>query len=284
MRFPLCTAAGLLGLITLLPSTSSAYCRTTTYPGEASGCPEECETRGIPLYWPSKALDYTLNQRPFPDLDDERLRGLLRESFGAWEQVSCADGPAGLDIQQQPGTTDLTAGPQELEPNDNVIAYLPRDEWRDDRSAFAITKIWFNARNGHILGADMLFNGNLNPFFDCPAPAGCPAETATDFRNVATHEAGHFLGLAHSEIKDSTMWCDATKGEVRKRDLHADDRAGLCAIYGDSVWQGPATSGRRGSSSGCSVGFPAQGGQSSGLGLLLLLPAALWARGRRRRG
>src|SRR5687767_14127173 len=109
MRFPLCSAAGLLALFTLLPSSSSAYCRTTTFEGQPSSCPEVCETQGLPLYWPTRSLSYVINERGFPDLNDSTLRGILRTSFGAWEDVSCDGDSVGLTIAQQSGTTPLQA-------------------------------------------------------------------------------------------------------------------------------------------------------------------------------
>ena len=281
MRFPLCSSVGLLALGTLLPSPSSAYCRTTTFEGRPSSCPELCETQGIPLYWATRDLDYTLNQRGFPDLDDSALRGILRTSLGAWEGVTCDDGDTvGLSIQQASGTTNLQAGPKEQEPNENVIAHLTPSEWQDDRRAFAITKIWYNNRNGQILGADILFNGNMDPFGICP-PGGCPADQITDLRNVLTHEAGHFLGLAHSDVEESTMWCDAAPGETTKRDLAPDDRAGLCAIYADGVWRGPGPDSQSTAGGGCSAGSPASRGSWGWVGLLSLAPFALLSRRRR---
>jgi len=248
---------------------------------------------------------YSLNDRGFPGLSSEELRALLDSAFSPWEAASClpptaaggdagrpnydAGGertPIGLTITQNEHTTSLSAGPQELEPNENVIAHLSRSEWTDDRRAFAITKIWYNARNGHILGADMLFNGNMDPFGTCP-PAGCSDNEITDFRNVATHEVGHFLGLAHSDVDDSTMWCDASPGETTKRDLAADDVDGLCSIYAEGVWPGPGAAGRSTSASTCSLQSAAGAGHggSSGHGaaLVALLPLGLLAARRRRR-
>lgn len=284
MRFRLCSAAGLLALFTLFPSPGAAYCRTTTFEGQPSSCPEICETQGIPLYWPSKELRYRLNQRGFPGLSDSALRGMLATSFGAWEDIRCDGGdPIGLRIVQEQQTSSLLAGPQELEPNENVIAHVPPREWTDDRRAFAITKIWYNARNGHILGADMLFNGNMDPFGTCPPESGCPNDDITDLRNVVTHEAGHFLGLAHSDVEESTMWCDARPGETTKRDLAPDDAAGMCAIYADGAWLGPGTTGQHSVSDTCSVQGGAGSRGGAGLGALLMLaPLALLGRRRGR--
>jgi hypothetical protein len=115
------------------------------------------------------------------------------------------------------------------------------EDWQDDPRAFAITNLRFNSRTGHILGADMLFNGGKDPFTRCDEDA-CAGGQGTDLPNVVTHEAGHFLGLAHSDDPESTMWHDAKADDTDKRSLEEDDRAGICAVYGPGVEPGPPPS------------------------------------------
>lgn len=54
-----------------------------------------------------------------------------------------------------------------------------------------------------------------------------------DFRNIATHENGHGIGLGHPDntCTDETMYAFATEGEDTKRDLHAGDIAGVKSLY-----------------------------------------------------
>jgi hypothetical protein len=230
----------LLALAGGRPSSASAYCRTRTVKPVASSCPEACQTEGLPLYWPTRELGYLLNERGLPDLPTATVREILEESFGAWQAVRCEDGePIGLSIEQLPGFSALAIGPQLEEPNDNVIVHIPADEWDDDPHAFAITKLWFRRHSGHIIGADMALNGAMDPFGICPEGRGCVQDELADLRNVVTHEAGHFLGLGHSDDPDATMWCDAAPGDVDKRDLSADDAAGLCNIYGPNARPDP---------------------------------------------
>jgi MYXO-CTERM domain-containing protein len=97
-----------------------------------------------------------------------------------------------------------------------------------------------------------------------------------DVQNTVTHEAGHTLGLAHSSDASATMAASAPAGETAKRTLHADDLAGICAIYprgaqtttslGDPIRLEPA-----GSGCGCSSG---RGGLASALWPLLLVALA----------
>ncbi|MDB4987842.1 MAG: hypothetical protein JWN04_3020, partial [Myxococcaceae bacterium] len=74
------------------------------------------------------------------------------------------------------------------------------------------------------------FNGALMPLAICADEDSC-ARDAVDLQNVATHEIGHFLGLAHSADARATMWCAAERGDHEKRTLESDDELGLCAMY-----------------------------------------------------
>lgn len=218
-------------------SKAAAYCQTTTSPKQAKSCSEECITEGFPLAWPNADITYFFNERGFPGLEDAELRRIFEDAFGAWEDVTCDGKPVGLNLSAARGTTSLTVGPKEgpnKEPNESVISHLTAAEWAaldNDENAFALTAIWFDRNSGRILGADMHFNGRMDPFGVCPT-AGCSLnQHLTDLPNVATHEAGHFLGLAHSQTGDATMLCDAEARETNKRTLASDDEKGLCKVY-----------------------------------------------------
>jgi MYXO-CTERM domain-containing protein len=85
-----------------------------------------------------------------------------------------------------------------------------------------------------------------------------------DLRNTVTHEAGHFVGLAHpcgdpsgpscqqsppaGEVpySDRTMYPTTSAGQISKRTLSVDDVAGVCAIYPPASGCGCGTSGAPG--------------------------------------
>jgi hypothetical protein len=226
--------ASLLGCVLLgLPGAAQAFCRTTTVERPPGMCPETCITEGRPLFWSVPDAGYTLNQRGFPDLTDSEVRAVMARAFGHWNVIVCDDGrPIGLDIQGYPGTTSLEVGPEEAEPNANVIVYFSAERWQEENLsdvAYALTAVWYRPSSGELLGADMHFNGAMGTYAICD-DFGCePGQV--DLENVATHEAGHYIGLAHSEVVDSTMYCSASPSEVSKRTLAADDIAGACAVY-----------------------------------------------------
>lgn len=267
-------------LVLLGASSAQAYCRTHTLDPAASTCPESCPELGLPLAWPTPNLEYVFNDKGFPGIADEDLRSIIATSLGTWEKVRCDGRSVGIDSEAAAATTPLTVGPEGQEPNENVIVHFDASAWNAQSlpsMAFAITAVWFNSKNGDILGADMMFNGRMDPFGEC-ADTGCSgSDPRTDLRNVATHEFGHFLGLSHSAVDGSTMWCDAEPQEVTKRSLAADDIEGLCDIYPPGEAFAALKSGK---SSSCSLQPDGAGGVPWAA---LFVPLALFWR-RRRRG
>jgi hypothetical protein len=90
--------------------------------------------------------------------------------------------------------------------------------------AVAVDVFFFSTPGFQIFESDMVFN---------PATNFSTLLTANrqDIQSVATHEAGHGVGLDHSPIVGSTMYPATASGASHPRTLSSDDIAGLRSLY-----------------------------------------------------
>jgi hypothetical protein len=224
----------------------------------------------------------------------------IQRAFNSWQTPSCTN----LRFNQLPDTPVKEVGydPSAGSANLNTVQFMtvscdqvvdPADPcWSENScdgkyecfgqgtSVVALTHTFSDPSDGHLLDSDIEANAVDYSF---SAEAGDPLPGTIDVQNTITHEAGHFIGLAHSceagqpcpdDLKDTTMyWQQSTLGETVKRTLKQDDIDGLCSIY-------PVDGGSGG---GCQASPGAgTGGSLAPLLLLLLalLPLAPWAKSR----
>ncbi len=79
--------------------------------------------------------------------------------------------------------------------------------------------------SGSVNSATVYLNEENYDFTDTP---GMTIGNQVYLKDVVTHELGHFLGLAHSEVLNSTMFFSNFPGQS---DLSSDDRAGIRDKY-----------------------------------------------------
>ncbi len=194
----------------------------------------------------------------------ERLLAEIQAGFAVWNDVECSPlemkflGRTPISAQESYGTSNRrddrgTACAWDDEaclnaetstslglcgPSDppvcehaNIVVFRPFD-WPvhyASSTAFAITSVNVDPDTGQIVDADVEFNLEFQPL-GVDEWSTTPSQTV-DIRTTAAHEAGHFLGLDHSEVQESTMYRRAAPGETNKRDLLDDDIEGLCSIY-----------------------------------------------------
>ena len=277
------------------PERASAWCRLTTsrrQPTAAEPCilPDtSAEPPELFLAWRRRCSGIALSvTSPSSDLTESEVVGIFERSLDTWNRVQCGGSPLGVDLTVMNQTSTCDA-PLYRDDGGNVNSVQFVVDWGArmyDPNAFALTTVWHRRSTGEILDADMDINERRGPYGICPID-GC-IERTVDLENVVTHEMGHYLGLAHTQEAEATMFASAVAGETLKRDLHADDIEGLCAIYPPGEPAGECNFTPRGGldldcDTGCGVAAPGSGGRpapTSAAWLTLLGLAALSLRRR----
>lgn len=154
-----------------------------------------------------------------------------RASFETWENPP----EIGISFSYR-GLTNLQ--PFDFFDNTNTIGFTPTERMVElglSRTALAVTSWLTISGAGNIAESDIVVNPGYS-WTDTPARGGW------DFRSMMVHEAGHFLGLGHSNVGrvrgerllagSSIMWpFSFGRGETIGRVLTADDIAGASVLY-----------------------------------------------------
>ncbi len=237
-------------------ATARAYCRESTCDMSAQPCAVDahgCQVEGKQLSWPAGMLSMGISSRAsrLRGISQAQLGQLVTKALGTWASATC---PGGGHPSIHAEVLLLTAGMIEFDPtgaNDNVVELLD-SAWPYEASSVGKTLLAFDQDTGEMLDADIALNSAKYPFVT--------SGDGIDLVAVLTHEVGHALGLAHSDVAGATMQPETRGfGTSELRSLESDDRAGICAIYPpthDPVSK-PAGSAATGSAApsnaGCSV-------------------------------
>jgi len=181
----------------------------------------------IPVSW-------WMNQDGSQDVHPDDCEAALKNSFQTWQNVSGAY----IEFSYN-GKTDTGKDMFGRRDGINLLVW-EEDTWPQELGdAIAVTQVASEPNpkkegeeeTSRIVDADILFNGvNYKWAID-------GSGNKMDIQNVATHEIGHFLGLADlDDNQNATMYGATQEGDLHSRDLDADDKAGTQAIYpGDTV-------------------------------------------------
>lgn len=219
----------------LWPAKAEAFCRTTTVAvvSDFQPSPTRCWDQGTPLYWRRPCIGYGVQRDASRQVSFDDAANILAQSFTKWTGASCPSGGSGrsrasIDIRDLGAVACDTIGYNQTGANQNVIVF--RDSaWphNDTNNTLALTTVTFNPNTGEIYDADMEINSHDQQItLVDPVPAN-----SYDFASIVTHEAGHFLGLAHSGLSHATMYASYTPSSTAMRELTSDDIAGICAAY-----------------------------------------------------
>lgn len=231
---------------TLLARTALAWRQYTT-------------TEGLPMHWPASAspkLAYGIDVTGLSQdgLAPVAVAAAIDASFGTWQAVACpvcttdaATVPctaANACVVRSVGLGFADLGPQNPQaiglgcqatsasacvpaPDGNQILFIHNsDAWPFGSQIIAMTVVTATADAGEIVDADVALNAGGVAF--CLDECG-PGKI--HLGAVIQHEAGHFLGLDHSEQPDAVMFARPPAQTVAMASLTADDIAGVCAAY-----------------------------------------------------
>lgn len=225
-----------LGLALLLAAPSAAaFCRTNTCDPDdpTQGCTTDangCLQGGLPLRWGGMCVTFDIQEdaSPLRDVTFDDASRVISDAYVTWMRADCGGG-------QTPKLRVIDLGPVECDrvefnevKKQNANIWIFRDQrwpYRDTGHTLALTTVTFNIETGEIFDADVEINTAQN---DISLDA---TRAEADLPSIITHEAGHFLGLSHSNVRGSTMSASYAIGDTSLRTLHPDDVAGICDIY-----------------------------------------------------
>ena len=162
--------------------------------------------------WPKTALSYKwLNSTP--DLTASRQRQILQEAFSRWSSV-CAITFREVQINE---ASDLSVGFYRASHGDGS----PFDD-AGGPDGNTLAHGFFPPPVGGQWAGSLHFD-EFETWKDQPGGMGIR------LYNVALHEIGHLLGLAHSQDTNAIMYAYY---DENRNDLRADDIAGIQSLYG----------------------------------------------------
>lgn len=218
----------LAGLLLLSPPVA-AYCISTVCDDDRGLCGYEAfQPQHDPckqtLAWQRSCIGFAVHEGNSSQISSGRARELLHDAFDTWEEAYCQSGMPGISVHD---LGHVTCDEVEYEPdhgNVNVLVFRD-DHWPHDRFDLALTTVTYDPNTGEIFDADMEINTHTHRFSEEPGI------DEYDLLSVLTHEAGHALGLEHSERPNTTMAPDIMVQEMAHRQLSPDDIEGICGLY-----------------------------------------------------
>ncbi len=222
---PLVALAAALGIA----RSAHGFCRTMSCGKDCDVDPDTQCAIGTPVAWPQYCVSYSLQYQASQKVDLQTATSIAEKAFGAWQEVSCpSGGPPSIVLDHPFGPVACAAHEyNQADGNANIILFHD-DAWpySSQGDILALTTVTYSKKTGDIYDVDMEINGNqILSTTEVVDPIGF------DLQSIMTHEAGHFLGLAHSHDPDATMWAQYSAGTDGFRDLADDDIAGICAVY-----------------------------------------------------
>jgi Matrixin len=178
---------------------------------------------GTPLdAWVSNGHAWGASQVPYY-VNPANISGLAATDIVNDLSIAAATWPTQANIPTQlayAGST--TASSAVLDYKNNVF-------FRNDSNGSAgATTYWWYDGSGHLVDFDMIFWESGYLFF--VNNSGCH-DNGEYIQDLATHEFGHALGLAHTTVATATMYPYNTYCDTTWETLDSDDVVGIQSLY-----------------------------------------------------
>jgi hypothetical protein len=230
-----------------------------------------CWSNGTPIAWTAGRIPYAVAARASREVDLAAATHAVHLAFDAWNRAPCEGGTPNVTLYDD-GPIDLKApaGCGSNECNAAAASHsivFDDDAWPYEGSTntLALTTVSFDVRAAEIFDAYIEVNSHDHVMSARePPPPGMYGLQA-----IMTHEAGHFIGLAHATAESSVMYAFYRPGRTR---LTPDDVSAVCETYPPVPTSGLA----------CGSGRVSSGGR--GVAACALLALAVGAARRRSRG
>lgn len=240
-RFASPLVAAILGALCILVvgGRAQAYCREVTdyppndYDPVEAGCFTKEPDGGAlyPLFWRNHCVSYSFQQQGSKYITMSDAEQIAGQAFGAWSNAPCGDaGTPSIQTLLFPAVN--CDGANGSQGHSNLIIFRD-DAWTHDDAANVIgyTTLTVDLSTGEMFGAEIEINTHDYTVVANLADAGPPrqgTDLVLDLGTILTHEAGHFLGLAHSPDTSAVMYAHYQAGTTT---LTPDDVSGICSMY-----------------------------------------------------
>lgn len=163
-----------------------------------------------PLYWGNVTSSILLNYGPINSsgLSENTVSSIITTAGNEWGSISGS--PVNFIFQKSLNVGD--SGKNEI--------YFSDDPSIFGSGVIGIALVSYKDSTGEILEADIVLNDSISFSSD--------KDSALYLGNVLTHEMGHFLGLGHEPVLESTMFYQAERGQYK---LSLADKQSILQLY-----------------------------------------------------